>query len=264
MRKSVKELALGYPNALAGYMLAKITITQTETLYPGNETMIRLALRNQAEYTNQVRDMCAANCTMVTDLGKLGNLIMEGRMEDVVQCETRLPNFIDDVKYRFLDGVHCRPYSFTMLTKLVCNPFLGGSNCKCADGSDPIQDGPCCLSDGYNSLFKLSLAGMGCLFEVPGIIDDRQFATPEQRQDYYAKQGKSKRSTQITGCGAEENAKEHVGWAKVSDSKTETDIWQFNQTDRAFDVLPPSPGRLTAFVKNPETRSTILGGETYV
>ena len=28
-----QELALGYPNALAGYMY-KITITQTETLYP--------------------------------------------------------------------------------------------------------------------------------------------------------------------------------------------------------------------------------------
>ena len=148
MRKSVKELALGYPNALAGYMLAKITITQTQTLYPGNETMIQLALRNQAEYTNQVRAMCASNCTMVTDLGELGNLIMEGRMEDVVQCETRLPNFINDVKYRFLDGIHCRPYSFTMLTTLVCNPFLGGSNCKCADGSDPMMDGPCCLSEG--------------------------------------------------------------------------------------------------------------------
>lgn len=253
--KTVKEFALGFPHALAGYMLAKITITKTEEAFPGNEGALRHALATQANYTRMVGDMCASHCTMTSDLGQLGQLIMEGRMEDVVRCDYRLPNFIDSTAHRFLDGVSCRPYSFALLSRLVCNPMLGGKGCECATAGRTYEDG-CCLIKGENSIFGLSLGGIGCLQEIPGILDDRQFATAEQRQEFYAE--KPKRSGQFTGCDDHEK----VGWVSLANTNTAFDLWQYNQTDPTQDFLPPSPGRLLAFKGGDATRAA-LGGETY-
>lgn len=266
--KSVKEFALGYPNALAGYMFAKLSLTTASKLYPGNVPALQQALASQSAYTSQVGDMCAPLCTAVTNMIQLGFLIMEGRMEDVVNCDARLPSSIENMTYRYLDGISCKPYAFTMLTTLVCNPQLGGKNCMCADGSDPLVDGPCCLATGENTIFNLNLGGMGCLYEVPGIINDRQFASAAQREAFYKEQGKTKRSGQITGCGEKENGEQHVGWVSLSDSETQSDLWQYDQpsippTGLNYDAIPPSPGRVTAFANGSYSRATKLGGQTY-
>jgi len=263
--KTARELALGYPTALSGYMLAKATAQGAAAAYPGSDAALRGALAKQATYTAQVGSQCADLCEALTlpkDLNKLFALLATGNLEAAVNCDARLPRQIPSHDVRFLSGVSCRPYAFSMLTALVCDPSIGGSGCECADGSDWSTGKGCCLAKGSNSQLGLdSLAGLGCLYEVPGIIGDRNFVSAQQVRDFY---GTNHRAGEFTGCETDENGKktwERAGWGSLRNGQTQQDLWQWDQADPTNDFLPPSPGRTAVF--QDAAKRAVLGGKTY-
>jgi hypothetical protein len=175
---TINDLMFGYPSAFLGRTAFQTQRSDAQEASPQSSTAVEVAtsmltgamdaqlsfkLGNMASYTSDVGKVCISTCTDAD--GCSGHAAARHELSTPEQIK--------------LGGIDCKPYSTTFETMATCSAVnqalsddpdaIGYEPCVCANGSTEWQNLGCCLASGQHN--GMDLAGVGCLFEVAGIVD---------------------------------------------------------------------------------------------
>jgi hypothetical protein len=229
--KTVNEMALGYPSALAGYIAAAQKVLPAAAAMFGGDNKLALASIDvggytMARYGADVTAVCAANCA-VENSADPTNPLTTGCMGNAAAADSL------DLNLMYLGGIQCKPYSSAYLASATCAAVnfqfaqAGQTNpdpCVCSSGDWDFALGaagftgtPCgCIASGSITdpdTGKITqMAGYGCMANIPGFATDRNLYPDADGKDtqalayYPEKNMKMEKNPQhtkeYTGCAA--------------------------------------------------------------